>query len=143
MSKESIQIKHALEIATKAYKGHLDKARKDYINHPLRVAKTLSKEDEIIVVLLHDTIEDTNDTTKFLLNEGFSEEIVNAVLALTKNENETYEDFIVRCKKNKITKNVKITDILDNLNLSRLKEITDEDIKRNLKYLKALKHLIL
>ncbi len=142
MNKETSKIKHALEIASKAHKGQVDKAGEDYINHPLRVAETLKNETEIIVALLHDTIEDTYVTADYLLNEGFSVETVNAILALTRRKDESYEDFIIRCKQNKIAKNVKVADILDNLNIARLKQITDEDIKRNVKYLKALKYLL-
>ncbi len=143
MNRDSSKIKYALEIATKVHKGQVDKAGEDYINHPLRVANSLQNEDEIIVALLHDTIEDTNVTAEYLLNSGFSRKIVDAVLALTRRKDESYDDFIIRCKENEIAKKVKIRDILDNLNLSRLKEITDEDIKRNNKYLNALKNLIL
>lgn len=143
MNRDSNKIKYALEIATKAHKGQVDKAGEDYINHPLRVAKSLQNENEIVVALLHDTIEDTFITAEYLLNSGFSKEIVNAVLALTRRKDESYDDFIIRCKENKIAKKVKIADILDNLNLSRLKEITEEDVKRNSKYLNALKKLIL
>ena len=142
MNKETSKIKHALEIASKAHKGQVDKAGEDYINHPLRVAETLKNETEIIVALLHDTIEDTYVTADYLLNEGFSVETVNAILALTRRKDESYEDFIIRCKQNKIAKNVKVADILDNLNIARLKQITDEDIKRNVKYLKVLKYLL-
>ncbi len=135
------KVKLALDIATKAHQGQKDKGGYDYIEHPIRVAKTVRNHDEIIVALLHDTIEDTYVTPEYLA-KYFDKNIVDAVVSLTKQKGENYTDFLLRCKNNILARNIKIADILDNLDLSRINEIDVEDIERNKKYLSALKILI-
>lgn len=92
---------------------------------------------ERIVALLHDTIEDTDITTDYLLGQGFSQSIVDAVLSVTTRDGESYEDFVARAKQNPIGRMVKIHDLEDNMDIRRLDEITDETVARLRKYLKA------
>lgn len=132
----------ALEIATKAHYGQRDLGGKDYIDHPKRVADNCNTEDEKIVAFLHDTIEDAHLTPQMLYNEGFSKKIVEAVLSVTRKKDETYNEYIMRAKNNPIGRVVKINDILDNLNISRLEEISDEDKRRVSKYIVSLRILI-
>lgn len=131
----------ALCIAQKAHEGQTDKAGMPYILHPIRVSERCYTDNEKIVALLHDTIEDANITPEYLLSEGFSKEIVDAVLSVTRNENESYEDFVERSKANKIGRWVKIHDLEDNMDITRLNELTDKDLMRLKKYYKAYKHL--
>ena len=63
-------LKRAIEIATEAHKGQLDKSGKDYIEHPLRVMEMGKTEEEKIVGVLHDVIEDTEWTFDKLAEEG-------------------------------------------------------------------------
>ena len=65
-------LERAIQIATEAHKGQLDKAGRDYIGHPLRVMAMGKTEDEKIVGVLHDVIEDTGWTFEMLEAEGFS-----------------------------------------------------------------------
>ena len=84
-----IALKRAIEIATEAHQGQLDKAGRDYIEHPLRVMEMGKTEEEKIVGVLHDVIEDTAWTFEALANEGFSKEIIDALnkLYIWKNYN--------------------------------------------------------
>ena len=133
----------AIEIATEAHKGQFDKSGKDYIRHPLRVMEMGKTEDEKIVGVLHDVIEDTDWTFEALADEGFSKEIISALRCVTKlSENENYDDFIERVKKNPLAVAVKINDLSDNMDIRRLPYLSDKDIKRLKKYLKAYKKLI-
>ena len=94
-------LKRATEIAIEAHKGQFDKSGKDYIEHPLRVMEMGQTENEKIVGVLHDVIEDTDWTFEKLSEEGFSQEIISALRCVTKlSENENYDDFIERVKKN-------------------------------------------
>ena len=132
----------ALKIATEAHKGQVDKAGVPYINHPLTVASLVETEEEKIVALLHDTIEDTNITEQDLLNYGFSNKIVEAVKLLTHNKKEIpYMEYVTKIKNNELARKVKIADLTHNSDLSRLKEVTEKDIKRYEKYKKALIYL--
>ena len=136
-------LQRAIEIATEAHKGQLDKSGKDYIGHPLRVMELGKTEDEKIVGVLHDVIEDTDWTFKALAEEGFSKEVIDALKCVTKlSENENYDDFIERVKKNPLAVAVKINDLSDNMDIRRLPYLSDKDVKRLKKYLKAYKKLI-
>lgn len=131
----------ALRISIKAHEGQKDKSGREYVMHPIRVAGRCRNPKAKIVALLHDTIEDTAITTEYLLKQGFPEEIINGVLSVTKQEGESYEDFVRRAAKNSLGKEVKQADLEDNMDIRRLKEITDEDIARLRKYLKSWQYL--
>jgi len=135
-------LERAIQIATEAHKGQLDKAGRDYIGHPLRVMAMGKTEDEKIVGVLHDVIEDTGWTFEMLEAEGFSREVIEALKCVTKlSENENYDDFIERVRKNPLAVAVKINDLTDNMDIRRLPYLSDKDVKRLKKYLKAYKKL--
>ena len=136
-------LQRAIEIATLAHKGQFDKSGKDYIGHPLRVMEMGKTEEEKIVGVLHDVIEDTDWTFEALAEEGFSKDVIDALRCVTKlSENENYDDFIERVKKNPLAVAVKINDLSDNMDIRRLPYLSDKDVKRLKKYLKAYKKLI-
>ena len=133
----------AIEIATEAHKGQFDKSGKDYIGHPLRVMEMGKTEDEKIVGVLHDVVEDSQWTFQELEAEGFSKQITDALRCLTKtSENENYDEYIERIKKNPLAVSVKLNDLTDNMDIRRLPYLSDKDVKRLKKYLKAYKKLI-
>ena len=135
-------LERAIEIATEAHKGQFDKAGREYIGHPIRVMEMGKTEDEKIVGVLHDVIEDTDWTFERLEAEGFSQEVINALRCVTKtSENENYDEFIDRVKKNPLAASVKINDLTDNMDIRRLPYLSDKDVKRLKKYLKAYKRL--
>ena len=135
-------LERAIQIATEAHKDQLDKAGRDYIGHPLRVMEMGKTEDEKIVGVLHDVIEDTDWTFEMLEAEGFSREVIEALRCVTKlSENENYDDFIERVRKNPLAVAVKINDLTDNMDIRRLPYLSDKDVKRLKKYLKAYKKL--
>ena len=136
-------LQRAIEIATQAHQGQFDKSGKDYIGHPLRVMEMGSTEEEKIAGVLHDVVEDSDWTFEALEAEGFSQEIIAALKCVTKlSENENYDDFIERVKKNPLAVAVKINDLTDNMDIRRLPYLSDKDIKRLKKYLKSYKKLI-
>ena len=135
-------LQRAIEIATEAHQGQLDKAGRDYIGHPLRVMEMGKTENEKIVGVLHDVIEDSDWTFEKLTEEGFSDEVIAALKCVTKtSENENYDNFIDRVKKNPLAAAVKINDLTDNMDIRRLPYLSDKDVKRLKKYLKAYKRL--
>lgn len=137
------RLQRAIEIATEAHKGQFDKSGKEYIGHPLRVMEMGKTEEEKIAGVLHDVVEDSPWTFEALEEEGFSKEIIDALKCFTKrSENENYDDFIERVKKNPLAVAVKINDLSDNMDIRRLPYLSDKDIKRLKKYLKAYKKLI-
>ena len=135
-------LERAIEIAVEAHKGQIDKGGSPYILHPLRVMMSVDGELEKIVAVLHDVVEDSDWTFEALVAEGFSIEVIEALKSVTKNsDNEDYDSFIQRAIGNPIGRKVKIADIRDNLDVTRISDITDKDVKRINKYKKALKIL--
>lgn len=135
-------LERAIEIATEAHRGQHDKAGCDYIGHPLRVMAAGKTVEERIVGVLHDVVEDSDWTFEQLEAEGFSAEIIEALRCLTKlSDNEPYDRFIARVKKNPLAVAVKLNDLTDNMDIRRLPYISDKDVKRLKKHLKAYKQL--
>lgn len=135
-------LRRAIEIATEAHRGQKDKAGNDYIEHPLRVMEAGRTMEEKITGVLHDVVEDSDWTFAMLEAEGFSKEIVDALRCVTKlSESEPYDKFITRIKKNPLAVAVKLNDISDNMDIRRLPYLSDKDVKRLKKYLKAYKQL--
>ncbi|MDT3388221.1 MAG: GTP pyrophosphokinase [Bacteroidota bacterium] len=135
-------LEKALTIATKAHEGQKDRGGNDYIGHPNRVSERCQTDDERIVALLHDTIEDTKITAEYLLDQGFPERIVDAIVALSRREDEAYESYVDRAAANPIAKEVKKADLCDNMDVSRLNyPLIQDDLQRLNKYLKAFKRL--
>lgn len=132
----------ALQIAVRAHKGQKDKAGHDYILHPIRVSERCDDPRAKIVALLHDTIEDTDVTADYLREEGFTEEIVEAVLAVTRREGEEYNDYVRRAAQNELGRMVKRADLEDNMGIRRLPELTDRDVERLRKYLRAWQYIV-
>ena len=135
-------LERAIEIATEAHRGQFDKAGNDYIQHPLRVMAAGKTTNEKIVGVLHDVVEDTDWTFERLAAEGFSSEVVEALQCVTKlSESEPYDKFIARVKTDKLAVAVKLNDLTDNMDIRRLPYLSDKDVKRLKKYLKAYKQL--
>jgi (p)ppGpp synthase/HD superfamily hydrolase len=132
----------ALRIAMRAHEGQRDKAGQDYVMHPIRVAERCDDQRAKVVALLHDTIEDSDVTADHLREEGFSEEIVEAVLAVTRREGEDYDDYVRRSAGNELGRMVKRADLEDNMDIRRLPELTDRDVERLRKYLRAWRLLM-
>lgn len=135
-------LEKAILIATSAHKGQTDKAGEPYILHLLRVMFSRKSEAERICAVLHDVIEDTDITLEYLRNEGFSEEVLSVLDALTKRNGETYDEFIDRIISNKIACHVKLADLCDNMDLSRIKNPTEKDYERIEKYRKAADRIL-
>ena len=133
--------KKAILIAYNAHMGQYDKMGLPYVLHPIHLAEQMDSEEECIVALLHDVVEDTIVTFDDLEKE-FSKEIIDALKLLTHNKEENYFEYVKRIKNNKLAKRVKIEDIKHNSDKTRIEHFTDEDIKRNEKYKKALEILL-
>jgi hypothetical protein len=135
-------LERAIEIAARAHSGQRDKGGAVYILHPLRLMLRLSSADARIAAVLHDVVEDSTVTLDSLREEGFSEHVLAAIESLTRREGEDYNDFIDRVAQNSIARQVKIEDLKDNGDLSRLgRKPSERDLERQAKYAKALARL--
>ena len=138
-------LEDAIAIALEVHRGQVDKAAEVYIQHPLRLMLGMTTEAERMVAVLHDVVEDSEDTSlESLRKRGFPEEVVAAVDCVTRREGEsdqereTYEQFIERIKPNPLARRVKIADLRDNLRLDRIPNPQPKDVKRLERYRKAL-----
>ena len=137
------QLEAAAEVyATRMHEGQLDKAGQPYSGHLRRVAERMPTYDLRIVAWLHDILEDTY-TDSAQIHDAFGPEIGAAVDAITRRPAEHYSDYIRRVGENPMARAVKIADLIDNSNLSRLSSVTLEDVKRQRKYNRALTYLLL
>ncbi len=132
----------AIAIASKAHAGQVDKAGRPYILHPLRLMLKFRNEDEMIVAVMHDVVEDSDISLDELKNSGFSEVVTQAIDCLSKRNGESYEDFILRIANNALARKIKVEDIKDNLDLTRIEHLDAKDLARVEKYHRALNFLI-
>jgi len=127
-------LEKALHIALTAHTGQLDKGGEPYILHPLRLFFSLKGQDEKIIALLHDVIEDSDITLNQLENDGFPESITKRVFILTRQHHQTYEEYIETVKQDTVATSVKLADLEDNMDRTRLKTLTPKDEERLKKY---------
>lgn len=130
-------LEKAAMICLTKHSGQTDKAGKAYFLHPMRVAMACATDEQRIVAMLHDTIEDTGVTTADLLAYGFPQDIVDAVLSVTRQDGETYEQFVERCALNPVGRQVKLKDLEDNMDILRLDSVDEKSIERLNRYIKA------
>jgi (p)ppGpp synthase/HD superfamily hydrolase len=130
-------LEKAISIAVNAHYGQDDRNGQPYILHVLRVMLKGRNEEEQITGALHDLIEDTDWTLDGLRREGFNTEIIDAVDALTRRDDEPYEDYIRRLSYDPLALNVKLADLEDNMDLKRNEQVQPADVQRFNRYLKA------
>ena len=126
-------------LATHHHMGQVDKAGEPYILHVLHVMQALNTKDEELqcIAIGHDLIEDTAVDEEELYYYGMTKRVVEGIVALTKLKSEKtgrYHEYKARVKANPDAVKVKIEDIKHNMDLSRLREVTDIDYKRMEKY---------
>ena len=142
----------AIALARRAHEGQCDKSGAAYFGHVERVMHGVEGEELKIIAILHDSIEDTDETTpinvtvEFLLAAGYPAHIVEAIDSLTKrpdeeNSDEGYMRFVQRAAKNPLAREVKKADLRDNMDLTRLPGATEEDFRRLERYQRALGYL--
>ncbi len=137
----SVDVTTAKAWAVRWHEGQRDKAGQPYVTHPERVAGRLSAPEEQVVAWLHDTVEDTGLTLREIENT-FGPETAAAVDAISRRSGEEWEDYLRRVKQNEAARKVKISDLIDNSNLSRIPAVTLRDVDRQLKYNRALRYLM-
>ena len=137
-----IILDRAKAIATSAHEGQVDKAGKPYIEHPMRVMNMGKTVEEKIAGVLHDVVEDSEWTFEMLEKEGIPKDVMDALRCVTKlSEDEDYDHFIERVKTNPLAVKVKLNDLKDNMDITRLGEVTEKDLARLNKYIRASRQL--
>ena len=134
-------LERAIAIAATAHAGQVDKGGAPYILHPLKVMLRMSSLEERIVAVLHDVVEDCGISLEDLRKEGFSEAVLSAIESVTKVPGESYEDFVERAAQNPIGRVVKLADLEENSDLSRIASPSWEDLERIEIYRRAIGRL--
>ena len=103
---------------------------------------SVSTPEQKIAAVLHDVLEDTHWTSEQLAAEGFGADVIDAVIALTKRDGETRIEAARRAVRNPIARQVKLADVADNMDLSRISNPTETDFARIEEY-KQVRDLLL
>lgn len=140
---QALMLAKAIAIAAQSHCQQLDKGGNAYILHPIRIMMRLRTNDEELmqIAILHDVIEDSACSVEDLHNAGFSERVIKALTCLTHNKNESYTDYIKRIGTNHDATLVKLEDLRDNSDITRLKGIRQKDLERIEKYHRSYLYL--
>lgn len=140
-----MNLEQAIAVAVQAHAGQVDKAGQPYILHPLRVMMTVEApalERARIVAVLHDVVEDTAWTVERLAEEhGLGPEEQAALRLLTHDDGGEYAAYVEKVATDPLATAVKVADLRDNLDVTRLAEVTERDARRISKYLRSLRRL--
>lgn len=137
-----------IKLAVFAHKGQTDRAGLPYILHLLKVMDITQSyfgydEELLMIAVGHDLIEDTDVTAELLSeHQGFSDRVVAGIVALSKDESKTYDDYKLQVKQNTDAMKVKVADLTHNTDLSRLPKVTAADKTRTAKYIKFKNELV-
>jgi len=136
-------LERAIALAAQAHEGQVDKAGAPYILHPLRMMLSVDTPEARVAAVLHDVVEDTPVSLEELRAEGLSEAVIGAVEALTKRpeEEDDYDAFIRRVAPNPLARQVKLADLRDNCDVSRIAQPSQKDWRRIEKYKRAIQYL--
>jgi (p)ppGpp synthase/HD superfamily hydrolase len=133
----------ALSVALEAHRGQKYPAPEPepFILHPLRVMLGVAAGPAQIVALLHDVVEDSAVTLRDLANHGFDPRIVHAVDCMSRRSDEPYVDYIERVSTDDLAREVKLSDLADNLANNRALPATPDNLARIARYEQALRVL--
>lgn len=127
------------------FKDKTDKGGNPYIGHLIQVAQNV-KPQYARIAFCHDVIEDCGVDEKWLMNPdfGLTEYEIKAIRTLTRPKGMTYSNYILNIMNTEDLgiMYVKMADLLDNMNLNRLRDMSKEDIDRVTdRYIPAYEHL--
>jgi len=131
----------AMTLAYNAHHGQTDKSGVPYIFHPARVAAEFTSEAEACVAWLHDVVEDTDYTIEDIRLAGFGAAICEALQMLTHKKHIPYMEYVKDVARNPIARAVKLADLQDNMDTSRLLVVDQSAEKRIEKYRAAVAYL--
>lgn len=139
MEKESL-----FKFLERKFEGKYDKGGNPYITHLLSVQERFTHRyggmdcDCMVACLLHDILEDTETTEEELLAVNcVTERAVELVKILTRQKDETYMAYIRRVAVIEEARRIKVCDLEDNMDITRLSSFSVEDFSLLKRYWKA------
>lgn len=123
MISKNEQLELAIEFAKKAHSDQKRKFSKEpYYNHCFRVMEKIKQAglnvDHQAVAILHDVIEDSSNPDSAMAEiekMGFKKKVMEALLILTRKKTDSYFEYILNIRNNKMAKTVKLADLEDNM----------------------------
>jgi len=132
--RKGVTLAQAILAAVRLHQDQVDKAGEPYVLHVLRVMLAGRTEKERVLGALHDTAEDAGwDRVRAELGE-LPPWLEQGLDAISRRKGESYLDFIGRVDRNELAKRVKLADLADNMDLTRIPNPTDEDRRRVREY---------
>jgi len=137
----------AISLVAQSFENVKDKGGQPYILHCLRVMNNLHTDDEElkIIAVLHDWVEDMfkNNPEKGLqlLREHYSDRVIKALDLLTHRKETPYDEYIKAISLNTDATKVKLADLKDNSDITRLKGLSKKDFDRMEKYHRSYVYL--
>ena len=138
----------AYQLAARLHDGQTDKAGRPYIEHLtrvfLRVQAAGGDTGQQIAALLHDCIEDGHATANDLVRAaGVPRDAVDLVVALTRHHGQDYMQYLAGVKNLPRAALVKLADLEDNSDRSRLELLPAKDAQRlRKKYAEAVRFIL-
>jgi len=135
----------AISITAKAFENKVDKGGNPYILHCLRVMNSVGtkNEEKACAAVLHDLVEDCPEWTCSKLSAlGFTDKVVGIIYLLTREKTTPYMEYIKAISVDKDASEIKIADLRDNSDITRLKGLRKKDMDRIEKYHAAYVYLL-
>lgn len=120
-----------------AHEGQLDKYGQEYIQHPVRVANNVDRKfnNPILtsIAFMHDVIEEGNLATSDLM-PYFPDVVWKCVDILTRRKSLGRDDYIKLVGENFLACQIKLVDLEDNMDESRITYRSEKDYTRQERY---------
>lgn len=127
----------AIRLAAKVHRGQLDRFGKPYVLHVMRVMMRGHDLEEQILGALHDVLERSELTVEDIAKKGFTPRVIKALQHITRDPQETYEQYIDRVVQDNLAIRVKLHDLADKMDLLHVEQLDPADLKRYNKQLAA------
>jgi (p)ppGpp synthase/HD superfamily hydrolase len=127
----------AIRLAAKVHRGQLDRFGKPYVLHVMRVMMRGHDLEEQILGALHDVLERSELTVDDIAKKGFTPRVIKALQHITRDPQETYEQYIDRVVQDNLAIRVKLHDLADKMDLLHVEQLDPADLKRYNKQLAA------
>lgn len=129
------EIEGAIALALDAHDGQIDKGGAPYILHPLRVMAAVEQmcpdcpEEVLLAAVLHDVIEDSSYEQQDVMRI-INRETAELVQILTKDGSKTEDEYYADIAGHEYACYIKLADLRDNMDTSRLPVIGENDLIR-------------
>ena len=134
-------LQKAISIAYNSHKNQYNVNGEPYILHPLRIMLKTKDEEQMITAVLHDVVERSDFEIDHLEIEGFNKDIVAALDALSRKNDELYDSYISRVLKNKLAIKIKVIDLMDNIKIHKSINIKENASIKLIQYENALSRI--